>query len=327
MKKDLVSIIVPIYNVEKYLKKCIDSLLKQSYSNTEIILIDDGSTDRSPEICDEYMQKDARIKVVHKINGGLSDARNNGIKISEGKYITFVDSDDYLDEHYIEMLYRVIYESNADIVISGIKDYYEGKEIEEDINNINYKILTKEETYKRMLLQQGMDVNACGKLYKKHIFDNLNYPKGMLYEDIQIIDKVIEKSNIITYTEYKGYNYLQRTGSIMYGKMSEKRMSLINKTQELIELMKEKYPKNVKAAIKRYVYCNFHVLGRSILDSNFKNESEKIRKNILNYKKNIFKEKIYTKKEKIATFILIMGLPIYKEFWKIFCFFTGKKNL
>ena len=325
MKEDLISIIVPIYNVEKYLNKCVNSILEQSYKNIDILLIDDGSIDECPNICDMFEKKDPRIRVFHKKNGGLSDARNKGIDEAKGKYITFVDSDDYLDEHYIEILYNAMKKNNADLVVSGLKDYYEGYEIEESLENVSENILTKQQVYRKMLLQENIDVNACGKIYKRQIFENLKYPKDMLYEDIQIIDDVIEKCNIIVYTTYKGYNYLQRTGSIMYGKMSSRRMSLINKTDNIIELMKEQYPDNVDAAIKRYVYCNFHVLGRAILDNTFYNESKTIKNNILKYRKNIFKENIYTKKEKIATVILSLGLFWYKMFWIFYCKYKNKE--
>lgn len=325
MKEDLISIIVPIYNVEKYLEKCIRSLIHQSYSKIEILLIDDGSTDECPNICDKFEKEDSRIKTFHKENGGLSDARNKGIEESKGEYITFVDSDDYLDEHYIEILYNVMIKNNADLVISGLKDYYDGEKIKENLDNEFEEVLTKQQVYRKMFLQDEIDVNACGKLYQKQIFENLKYPKDMLYEDIQIIDDIIERCDKIVYTTYKGYNYLQRTGSIMYGKMSPKRMSLISKTQDLIKLMKKKYPSNIDAAIKRYVYCNFHVLGRAILDDRFNNECKVIRKNILEYKKNIFKENIYTKKEKMAIILLKLGLWWYKMFWMCYCKCKNKK--
>ena len=116
-----ISIIVPIYNVEKYLRKCIDSILNQSYDNLQIILVDDGSPDNCPKICDEYLNKDNRIQVIHKSNGGLSSARNAGIKVANGKYIAFIDSDDYIELNMIEKLVNAIEKSNADLCICGIR--------------------------------------------------------------------------------------------------------------------------------------------------------------------------------------------------------------
>lgn len=126
---DLISIIVPVYNVEKYLNKCIDSIINQTYKNIEIILVDDGSTDNSGKICDEYLLRDSRIKVIHKNNGGLSSARNEGINISSGEYIGFVDSDDWVEPNMYEEMYKKILYSNADIVDCGYWKEYENKSI------------------------------------------------------------------------------------------------------------------------------------------------------------------------------------------------------
>ena len=123
--EDLISVVVPIYNVENYIKKCVDSILSQTYKNLEIILVDDGSPDNCPQICDEYAQKDNRIKVIHKENGGLSDARNAGIDISKGKFITFIDSDDYIEKDYVEVLYNSIKENASDMAIGSHKAIYD----------------------------------------------------------------------------------------------------------------------------------------------------------------------------------------------------------
>lgn len=320
MKQQKISIIIPVYNVEQYLEKCIDSVLNQTISNLEIILVNDGSKDNSGLICDKYAVVDKRITVVHKQNGGLSDARNCGIKHSSGDYIIFLDSDDFLAPTFCEILLENARKYDADIVISGLKNYYEGDEVNYEICNGSKlsEQLTKEETYKRMFLQEKIDVNATAKLYKRSLFNDIEFPKGMLYEDIQIVDKIIESANIIVAIDYRGYYYLQRQNSIMYGKMSNKRLVLLEKTQELIKFISSKYPNIVDSIIKRHVYCSFHILGRSILDKNYNQISKTIRTDILKYKKNIFGQKIYSKKEKYATFLLMLGLPIYKIFWKIY---------
>lgn len=316
----LVSIIVPVYNVEKYIKKCIESLLEQTYKNIEIILIDDGSTDKSGKICDEYTKEYKNVSCYHKKNGGLSDARNYGIEKAKGKYITFFDSDDFASKEFIEALYDGVKKYDSDIVMSGLNsfsNYNNVKEFDYGVNNIIE--LSKEECYKKMLMQDQIDVNATAKLYKTEIFDNIRFPVGYYYEDIQIVDKVVESAKKISMITYKGYNYLQRNNSIMYGKMSLKRLSLIDKTSELIIFIEKQYPNIKKYAIHRYIYCNFHVLGRSILDDNYIETSKKLRNNILNYKDEINKSSLYSKKEKIALKILQTGLKNYKFFWKLYC--------
>lgn len=315
----LISIIVPVYNVEKYIDKCIDSIIGQTYKKIEIVLVDDGSTDNSGKICDNYSKKFANVYCFHKKNGGLSDARNYGIEKSNGKYLTFIDSDDFISKDFIKALYSGVEQFDSDIVMSGLSSFSNYKNVKNYSFNENKIIkLTKEECYKKMLMQDQIDVNATAKLYRKEIFDDIRFPVGYYYEDIQIIDKIVEKAKKISMITYKGYNYLQRKDSIMYGKMSLKRLSLIDKTDELIKFTSIKYPKIKKYAIHRYVYCNFHVLGRSILDDNYIDISKNLRKNILKYKNEILKSGLYSKKEIIAFIILETDLKNYKFFWKLY---------
>lgn len=215
MNNDLVSIIVPIYNVEKYLKECIDSLLKQSYSNIEILLIDDGSTDNSGRIADEYLSYD-NVRVYHKENGGLSDARNFGIEHSKGDFLVFIDSDDYVAKDYILRMLDKIQENDVDIVACS---YY-------DISDEG-QILTKVQVANRILNEKNFwdDMYVTGnsspvysvawnKLYKRYIFKNLRYRKGILNEDDDIIYDVIHDKKILIISELL-YYYRQRQGSIM----------------------------------------------------------------------------------------------------------------
>jgi len=319
MSNAKVSIIVPVYNVEKYLNKCVNSILKQTYNNIEIILVDDGSTDKSGGMCDVYKKKDDRVVVIHKKNGGLSDARNAGMRKSSGKLVTFIDSDDHIADDYIETLVKCAENNSADLVISRLKDYYENGSCKKDDANGEVLELTKEEAYKRMLGQDKIDVSATAKLYDRNILENIQFPVGEYYEDIQIIDKVIEKASKIVFVDYSGYYYLQRNNSIMYGAMSEKRLALIRKTEELVRFTSERYPRISKYAVKRHIYCQYHLLGRCINDKANIAISKKIRKGILSNRKAIFGRDIYTKKEKIATAILSLGLKPYKIFWNIYC--------
>ena len=188
---DKISIILPVYNVEKYLNKCIDSILNQTYKNFELIIIDDGSTDNSSTICDSY-KNDSRVIVIHQDNKGLSVARNKGIDMSTGNYITFIDSDDYIDSKYIEILYNIISNNNSDIVMCNKIEFKENTNIKENIiYDYNEEVLSKEETYKRMVLLQGITFTSWAKMYKKEIFNNNKYLEGKLYEDIFIINDIM----------------------------------------------------------------------------------------------------------------------------------------
>ena len=176
-----ISIIVPVYNVEKYLEKCVKSILNQTFTDFELILVDDGTPDSSGVICDQFAEKDERIKVIHKKNGGLSDARNTGIEVAKGEYIGFVDSDDYIAEDMYELLYTNIVNEEADLSICGIYDVYENKEAQKRIRQ--YMILNKFEAIKVILEAKIVSVHAVNKLYKKELFTHVRYPVGKITED------------------------------------------------------------------------------------------------------------------------------------------------
>ncbi|MBE5821327.1 MAG: glycosyltransferase [Clostridiales bacterium] len=216
----LITVIVPVYNVEKYIRNCIESIINQTYSNLEIILVDDGSLDSSPQIIDEYAKKDKRIRVIHKENGGVSSARNAGLKIASGEYITFVDSDDTINSKIYEILYNLIKKYDTEITMcEAIKVYEdeEGKiiipELEE--NDIQEKVLNSGEAIKLMIMDGNIGNFACTKLFKKELFNNITFPDGKVYEDAGTTYKVVHNANKIVYTNLKLYNYFYgRIGSI-----------------------------------------------------------------------------------------------------------------
>ena len=215
MNNYLVSIIVPIYNVEKYLRECVDSLLKQSYANIEILLIDDGSTDNSGRISDEYLSYD-NVRVYHKENGGLSDARNFGIEHSKGDFLAFVDSDDYVAEDYILKMLDKIQENKVDIVACSYYDISEDGRIFREVQDTNRILNEKDfwdDVYIRWTATPAYSV-AWNKLYKRNVFENLRYRKGILNEDDDIIYDVIHGKKIFMMDEPL-YYYRQREGSIM----------------------------------------------------------------------------------------------------------------
>ena len=214
MKNDLISIIIPVYKVEKYLEKCIESVLKQTYTNLQIILVDDGSPDNCGKICDEYAKKDSRIEVIHKINGGLSDARNVGINRANGRYIGFVDSDDYIKEDMYEKLINLIKEYNADVSICNLYDVIEGKEYIRNKEN-GIKEYNRIDILKEVLLDKNIQSYAWNKLYKKELFNEIKYPIGKKYEDIGTTFYIFEKCNKVVVTSKPEYYYLKRADSLV----------------------------------------------------------------------------------------------------------------
>lgn len=233
MKCDI-SIIVPIYKVENRLEYCIKSILNQTFNNFEIILVDDGSPDNCGRICDEYEKKDKRIKVVHKENGGLSDARNTGIDIAKGQYIGFVDSDDIIHPRMYEILFKCINKSNSDIVQCKFKRFNNLDEIKYDLDN--YYEVFEEYDNKRAIIDMidnnKINVNSWNKLYKYQLFETLRFPKGKIHEDEFLTYKLLYNSKKIAYIDEELYYYYQNDNGIMNGSNILKRLDRIQALEE-----------------------------------------------------------------------------------------------
>lgn len=220
MERDLISIIVPIYNVQLYLKRSLDSIINQSYNNLEIILVDDGSTDESSKICDSYQGIDKRIVVFHKENGGLSDARNYGLNYVNGKYVVFIDSDDFIHKDYIRMLYQLLICNNADISIcnyvKGNKDVFENKEN----GKRKIKIFESEAMLKQWHSKyKHVETMAWNKMYKTELFikNDIRYPYGFYNEDVQTTHLLVKAANKVVISNQCLYYYYQRADSITGG--------------------------------------------------------------------------------------------------------------
>lgn len=218
----LISIIVPVYNIELYIEKCVTSILEQSYNNFEILLIDDGSTDKSGDICELLAAKDSRIKVFHKKNGGLSDARNYGLQYMKGEYVCFIDSDDYVDKDYLKKLYEAIQEEEADVSLCSFKLVDENKrELCSEVIRTPKKKITGKELLSEVLTSYGYQyVVAWNKLYKAELFFNLKFEKGKLYEDEFINFTLFYYCSKVAIVHDSLYCYTQRQGSIMQSSMS-----------------------------------------------------------------------------------------------------------
>lgn len=208
---ELVSIIVPVYNTEKYLNKCLNSILTQTYKNIEVILINDGSTDNSLKVCKEYEKKDKRIKLINKENEGLSATRNLGILTAKGKYIGFIDSDDFIEEDMFKNLYEDMINNNSDISICEMTN--SEKYLKEN-KTTKVEVLNNKEAIFKLLYDNEINNYAGNKLIKKEMFENIKFPIGRKFEDLAIMHYLIEKAKTITYNSYIGYHYIQRPGSI-----------------------------------------------------------------------------------------------------------------
>lgn len=260
MLEPLISVIVPIYNVEKYLNKCVDSIINQTYKNLEIILVDDGSPDKCPELCDIYAQKDKRIKVVHKENGGLSDARNAGMAVASGEYVSFIDSDDYIELNMLSDLYDCIVKDNSDVAACGVNWVDEScKVIRKDCVE-QHCVLSNVEAMKELLHDNIIKQYVWNKLYKMSIIKDIPFEKGRYNEDVFWSYQMVGNANQISISPNVCYNYLQRSNSIMGVGYSAKRLDALDAYAERCEYIKEKYPDLYNLALYTYVgSCMYHL--------------------------------------------------------------------
>lgn len=213
--QDIISVIVPVYKVEKYLDECLESIVNQTYKNLEIILVDDGSPDRCPQLCDEWVAKDNRIRVIHKSNGGLSDARNAGIEVATGKYLSFVDSDDFLIPDAFETLYTLIHKTGAEISCGGVYRYSEGsrKRVFNRCVKNNCTVYSGLDALRRVLKWE-CDCSAWGKLYRRDTVKDLRFIKGRYNEDVLFLFALYPEVSRVAYTCEPIYNYRAVEGSV-----------------------------------------------------------------------------------------------------------------
>lgn len=310
-----ISIIVPVYNTEKHLKKCVDSILAQTFKDFELILVDDGSKDSGRNICDEYIKSDSRVRVIHKENGGVSSARNAGIDLAKGRYIGFVDSDDYIDKDMYETLINDIKQYDANISICRIYGH----------NSKNHKLLGYSGNEKMLfngltamgLVLEGKILSAgpVDKLYKAEVFNNIRYPQGKNYEDAFITPEIIFKSERIIYNPAQKYHYIQRNGSITTSKFKPLDFNIIEAYSKHLDFIQKKAPSLKKQAIYRYFWSHMMVLDKMVVSEDFndKEKYELITKKIKRNLGEILLNPFFSWKRKLLAFSLIFGKSFYKR--------------
>lgn len=311
----LVSIIVPVYKVEKYLEKCVNSILHQTYQNIEIILVDDGSPDNSGKLCEKLKSKDSRIIVLHKDNGGLSDARNYGLQYAHGSLVMFVDSDDYIHTNMVEIMYEKMNLDGTDLVICDYCKVDQFGKLLENRNekDIESKIVNSDEMLNILCTEQGWHfVPAWNKLYKRKIWDELLFPEGKLHEDEYVIHKVIEKCKKISIIGDKLYYYVQRNGSIMNTITDRNRLdgteALLERTEFLL-----KYDK-----IEQATFCFEGAINKMLM--NVKLEDKEREKKILLKMKNLYtynSKLLNNRNDKLKYIILQKASKAYYMIFKL----------
>lgn len=314
-----ISIIVPVYNVELYLRKCVKSILAQTFKDKEIILVDDGSTDGSADICDELSTRYSSVKVIHKKNGGLSSARNVGLDNAKGDFVAFVDSDDTISIRMYDELYEGMILNHADVGICGRYYVYEdGTKLKRYKESSSNKVLTSEEAILEMNSFKSFDMAAWDKLYNRKIFDGLRFPEGKLSEDFFIMYKIFDRASKIFYTPKPLYNYLQRENSISHGKNIN--YDFIEAAKEQMNYVESKYP-NLKGVVHT-AYASAHM---TVYDFHLKAKvpiEQKIRKS---FQKNVKKNLKYINsnenigfKKKVQAYLFVYNIYIYMLVFKFY---------
>ncbi|MGI6094991.1 MAG: glycosyltransferase family 2 protein [Lachnospiraceae bacterium] len=318
MRQDVISVIVPVYNVEKYLRRCVDSILNQTYSNLEILLIDDGSTDASGVICDEYSKSDPRIKVFHKENGGVSSARNYGIERATGTYLGFIDSDDWIDCHMYETLLNNMLQYNADVSdIDSITTT-------EEIVYRNSKEIISVKKGKEILLDYFLTdrYSVCRKLYAREVIGDIRFPLGKINEDIATNFQFLQNAKCEVKSNQKMYYYYSNPNSITGNTFRLRDFDLIDACENLVDI--SKYDDDLCELAKVKLGISYYsLLGRYIMYNS--EDIENLRPQIAliysklkkSYKRILFSH-IRFKKKIMITMVVILGPWKMKKLVHIF---------
>ena len=274
MEQQKISIIVPVYKVEPFLDRCVQSIVDQSYSNLEIILVDDGSPDNCPAMCDTWALKDNRIKIIHKANGGLSDARNAGMKIATGELMGFVDSDDWVAPDMYQYLYNLMVKDNSDIAACGVEMVWEDGTSPRMLTKSGSCVLNRDQAMQAILGEDWIKHPVWYKLYKTELIQNIPFPVGKYHEDVFWSYQAIAKAERVSVSDHMGYYYVQRSGSIMGEGYSLKRLDAVEATVNWCSYVEEIFPVLAGLAQGKLIACCMY--HNQLLLQNFEIDSDGI---------------------------------------------------
>lgn len=275
MNRPLISVIVPVYNVEQYLNRCVESIVNQTYRNLEIILVDDGSPDNCPAMCDSWAERDSRIKVIHKANGGLSDARNAGMAVATGELMGFVDSDDWISPEMYQLLYENMQQNDSDISACGVQLVWEDGTKPRALTKSGKCVLNAEDAMCAIIEESWLKQPVWYKLYKTELIKDILFPVGKYHEDVFWSYQAVGKAKRVSVFDTPSYFYWQRSGSIMGRTYSAKRLDAIEAKRERQEYIKCNMPGlENKGRIDLWFSCLYH--GQQALKNLSKRENKKI---------------------------------------------------
>lgn len=314
LENPLISVIVPVYNVEALLPRCIDSILNQTYKNLEVLLVDDGSRDASGKICDDYALRDSRLRVFHKENGGQSTARNLGLDAATGEYITFVDSDDWLEADGYGPMLELALRENVKLVSAGRYDVSARRgEKKVGLCPKRQETLSAEEMLGRLFTWDGCDSSPCDKLFHRSLFDTIRFPSRSNCEDVAIVYKLVEAAGTVAMLNKPFYNYYHRPGSTSYSSVSERTFYFEEYTEEILPYIQRKYP----AIYDQARYFRVRSLVHSVLSVDlaepevrkaFSQRCRESRRKLCKFLPFLLNSPRFGKKEKLTDLLLAFNL-------------------
>lgn len=310
----LISVIVPIYKVEPYLKRCVDSLLAQTYQELELWLVDDGSPDGCGLLCDAYAAADPRVRVLHKQNGGLSDARNAAMAVAAGEYIAFVDGDDWVSPYYIQNLYTALTRAGAELAVSCFEEVFEGQapQAKPTPQLQEYESLDQTAFLQRMLYQDGVEVMTPTKLYQKKLFEKIAYPVGKLYEDIPVAYSISKKITRAAVIKNKDYYYFQRKNSIQNTEFNLHKLDGVEHCHQMLENIRRDFPELECAAECRYFSTVCNILFQ-IRDKAHEPQRKKLWEEVRRYRKDVALDPQARRKARLAALLSYGGYPLMRR--------------
>lgn len=321
-REEIISVIVPVYNVENYLARCVESILAQTYPNLEVLLVDDGARDASGRICDEYADKDSRVRVIHKENGGLSSARNAGIEAAKGDYLAFVDSDDWIEPDAYEQMLHLIHKYDVKLVCAGRYDV-NGDTGEKTIGLCPQKEekLAAEEVVGRIFTWDNCDSSACDKLYHRSLFQEYRYPVGKVCEDLPVTYKLILQAETVAMLDKPIYNYFHRPDSITTAGISEKTFHYSQHTAKIYPEIRDSHPAIEPQAQFLRVRSLYHLLvtleqAEEEVRKEYASQIRAARKELRKFTAFFLRCPGFGKQEKITDLLLVLG--VYRQLRPIF---------
>lgn len=320
----MISIIVPVYKTEQYLEKCVQSLLNQTYRDFELILIDDGSPDKCGAMCDELSDVDSRIRVLHKRNGGLSDARNAGLEIAKGEYITFVDSDDYVAPELLETLMDGIREGTQ---VSACNFFTVRDGVAKPWRNPKggFIQLSSLEAVEDMLYAHSIDTSVWGKLFHRSCFAQIRFPVGRVYEEVATTYRLMLTQRRVSITMRPLYYYVKRAGSIVTAGYSSRDMDMMDHSKAILAFAQREQPELLPAACRRIVYACFYLLKTmGMAYRRYPDEVAELMRAFRQYRGPVFRDRKVSRRDRAAIILLSLGVAPFQWVWYAYSATTGR---